>query len=502
MPTANLALPIIEAAQAQKHVTHNEALRVIDTLVQLAVADRDLNAPPGAPAEGQCWIVKASPAPTGAWAGHGNHVAAWQDGAWQFSAPRIGWVAYVVDEGTLVAWSGSAWGDFFATVTAIQNLARLGVGTTADATNPFSAKLNNALWTGKTVAEGGDGNVRTKLSKESAAKTASLLLQDNFSGRAEIGLTGDDDLHVKVSADGATWFEGFVVKASSGQLQVAQTTDASSVGSGAAAVLGGASIAKKLYMGDGVFAPLGSAGAPTYTFGGDGDTGMWSPAANKVAWSAGGAEALRLESGTATFAGVLAAPNGAAGAPAFTFASDPDCGLYRIGANNIGLAVNGAKALDVAAGNVNVATTTASTSTTTGALTVNGGAGLAGALNAGGAIAGTAFAASSAITSAWTLDATATTVSVANGASAQLPSGSGLLIISNATDGDTGVFVVGGIGVVLIAQSVGATYVASAAPAAGKIGVGFVSGTGYAIFNNIGGTVTLGVVGLRSRVSF
>ena len=63
--TANLGLPCIEAAQAQKHVTHNEALRMLDTLVQLAVLDRDLTAPPGSPSEGQRWIVKrqARPAP-------------------------------------------------------------------------------------------------------------------------------------------------------------------------------------------------------------------------------------------------------------------------------------------------------------------------------------------------------------------------------------------------------------------------------------------------------
>src|SRR5437016_4230740 len=100
--TSNLGLPCIDAAQDQKHVTHNEALRILDTLVQLAVLDRDLNAPPSSPSEGQRWIVKASPAPTGAWVSRGNTIAAWQDGGWQFSVPKTGWVAYAVDEGTLV----------------------------------------------------------------------------------------------------------------------------------------------------------------------------------------------------------------------------------------------------------------------------------------------------------------------------------------------------------------------------------------------------------------
>lgn len=219
--TANLALPCIEGSQAQKHVTHNEALRILDTLVQLAVLDRDLTAPPGSPTEGQRWIVKTGA--TGAWAGHADAIAAWQDGVWQFSVPRTGWVAFVVDEVTLVVWSGTAWGEYFSTV-AIQNLSMLGVGTTADTTNRVSVKLNNTLWTAKTVAEGGDGNLRYKMSKESAAKTLSLLMQDNYSGRAEIGLTGDDDFHFKVSPDGTTWYEGIKIAAATGAVTFPNTT--------------------------------------------------------------------------------------------------------------------------------------------------------------------------------------------------------------------------------------------------------------------------------------
>jgi hypothetical protein len=219
--TSNLGLPCIEGNQAQKHVTHNDALRILDTLVQLAVLDRDLTAPPGSPAEGQRWIVKTGA--TGAWAGHVNAIAAWQDGAWQFSAPKTGWVAFVVDETVLVVWNGSGWSDYFSTV-AIQNLSMLGVGTTADTTNRVSAKLNNALWAAKTVAEGGDGNLRYKMSKESAAKTLSLLMQDNYSGRAEIGLTGDDDFHFKVSPDGTTWYEGIQIAAATGAVTFPNTT--------------------------------------------------------------------------------------------------------------------------------------------------------------------------------------------------------------------------------------------------------------------------------------
>ncbi len=66
--TPNLGLPYIMAAQSQKHVTHNEAIRALDAIVQLAVLDRDLAAPPGSPADGARYIVGGSP--TGAWSGH------------------------------------------------------------------------------------------------------------------------------------------------------------------------------------------------------------------------------------------------------------------------------------------------------------------------------------------------------------------------------------------------------------------------------------------------
>jgi hypothetical protein len=221
----NLALPFIEGGELLPDVTLNETLRLIDTLVQLAILDRDLNTPPGSPSEGQRWIVKASPSPAGAWAGHGNHVAAWQDGDWVFCTPQVGWIAFIVDEGALVAWSGSAWVDALAMLSTLQNITLLGVGTTADSTNPFSAKLNNTLWVAKTVAEGGDGNLRYKLSKESAAKTLSLLMQTNFSGRAEIGLTGDDNLHVKVSPDGSSWVDALVIDKTTGKLTIQGYTD-------------------------------------------------------------------------------------------------------------------------------------------------------------------------------------------------------------------------------------------------------------------------------------
>lgn len=105
--SANLALPYLAASQAQKHVTHNEALRLLDGIVQLSVKDRNLSAPPGSPAEGARYIVASGP--SGAWAGWAGSVAMRADGAWYRLIPQIGWIAWVEDESLALVWTGSAW---------------------------------------------------------------------------------------------------------------------------------------------------------------------------------------------------------------------------------------------------------------------------------------------------------------------------------------------------------------------------------------------------------
>lgn len=217
--TIHLELPYIAASQAQKHVTHNEALRILDALVMLSVKDRDLSAPPGSPADGDRYLV--APAGSGGFAGRDNQIAHFRDGAWTFHMPRSGWLCYVEDEEAPLIFDGSAWVGLLGDHAAFQNVTLLGVGTEADGSNPFAAKLNNALWTARYDAEGGDGSLRYKLNKEDAADTLSLLFQTGWSGRAEIGLTGDDHLHVKVSADGSGWKDAVTIDNTTGHAGIA-----------------------------------------------------------------------------------------------------------------------------------------------------------------------------------------------------------------------------------------------------------------------------------------
>ena len=209
--TPRLALPYLAAGQAQKHLTLNEALAALDGLVQTAVESRAVAAEPAAPADGALYLLPA--ARTGAeWSLHPpGSLLRFEAGGWTRLAAPDGLVALVGDEGRLILRRAGAWVDLADALGALQNLERLGLGTAADAVNPLSAKLNKALFAARGAAEGGDGDLRITLNKEAAGDVLSLLFQTGFSGRAEVGLIGDDRLAVKTSVDGSAWSAALVV---------------------------------------------------------------------------------------------------------------------------------------------------------------------------------------------------------------------------------------------------------------------------------------------------
>ncbi|MFD1694835.1 DUF2793 domain-containing protein [Roseibium aestuarii] len=93
--TLRLSLPLLAPSQAQKHVTHNEALLTLDVLAHALFESRSLSAPPVA-AEGQSFLV--GPSASGDWAGSEGAIAHWRDGGWVFFQPFDGLRALVRDE--------------------------------------------------------------------------------------------------------------------------------------------------------------------------------------------------------------------------------------------------------------------------------------------------------------------------------------------------------------------------------------------------------------------
>lgn len=207
--TPRLSLPFIMPNQAQKHITHNEAIQALDALVQPVVESRSLTTPPATPLGGEAWLVPAGA--TGAWSGHADEIAAFQSGAWSFFDPAPGWQVYDRADKTLLVFDGGAWVPLASLGAA---LPKLGINTSADTTNRLAIASEATLLT-----HDGHGH-QLKLNKAAPADTASLLYQTSWSGRAEMGLAGDDHWRLKVSADGTTWRNALTVEAATGAMSV------------------------------------------------------------------------------------------------------------------------------------------------------------------------------------------------------------------------------------------------------------------------------------------
>ena len=215
--SALLGLPYLMPSQAQKHVTHNEALRLLDLLVQTGLDGVGSDTPPAVPAEGETHALGA--APTGDWAGQAGQIASFADGAWMFVAPQVGWRAWDKPAGLLRVWDGAAWAP-----VQKDEVAQLGVNASADATNRLTVSAPATL-----LNNSGAGH-QLKINKAGSTDTASLLFQSGWTGHAEMGLAGDTDFSIKVSPDGGAWaealrFDGATGLASGAAVQAGPTDD-------------------------------------------------------------------------------------------------------------------------------------------------------------------------------------------------------------------------------------------------------------------------------------
>jgi len=250
-----LALPLIQPSQAQKHVTHNEALRVLDVLVQPVVASRTLTSPPPAAGPGDRHIVAAGG--LGAWAGQDGSIALREETGWMFLAPQPGWQVHVTVEAAVATWTGTGWVTQAETPLTVPGL---GVSTSPDAVNRLAVASEASLF-----SHAGAGH-QVKVNKAAPGHTASLLFQSAWSGRAEMGLAGSDDFAIRVSADGALFRTGLSVSKDSGVVAVPL----------------------------GLLAGAGSVAAPAVAFQDDPDTGLYSGAADQIGFAAGGGRRATL----------------------------------------------------------------------------------------------------------------------------------------------------------------------------------------------------------------
>lgn len=202
----NLALPYLVGGQAQKHITHNEALRMLDALVQLTAISRSLSTPPASPAAGARYIVGSSP--VGDWAGKASQIAAFQHGGWCFYPAAHGWLCHVLDEDVTLRFSPTGW----VVPQGASAVSRLGINATADNTNRL------ALASAASLFNHAGNDHRLTINKAGVADTASVIFSVGFSGRVEMGLAGGGAFVIKVSANGTSWIEAMRINPSTGQV--------------------------------------------------------------------------------------------------------------------------------------------------------------------------------------------------------------------------------------------------------------------------------------------
>lgn len=166
--TPRLKLPFMSTAQVQKELTFNELAAMVDTLLHLNIIDKDLNAAPGAPAEGDTYII--GPTPTGIWAGKADYLA-YYVGGWHYLEPSNGWLGWVIDESAFYRYSGGDWAPTL--IVPVENLVEL-LDVTAGTPGP-SEQGYAVAW----------DDVTGKFTLQPVAQTIAALL--------DVDLTGLDD---------------------------------------------------------------------------------------------------------------------------------------------------------------------------------------------------------------------------------------------------------------------------------------------------------------------
>lgn len=100
-------LLLLTASQAQKEVSHNEALLAIDRVLHLAVHNRSLPQPPADARPGDSLIVASMP--DEAWADNAGMLASFDGDGWTLAVPREGCLVWIRNEAALAVFHDGGW---------------------------------------------------------------------------------------------------------------------------------------------------------------------------------------------------------------------------------------------------------------------------------------------------------------------------------------------------------------------------------------------------------
>lgn len=122
--THQFDMPLLAGSQAQKHVTVNEALAILDAVAQFRIASASISTPPTALADGTAYLIPT--AATGVWTGLEGQIAIAVNDGWRFVTPKAGWQVFNAETGATQLFDGFAWLD--STLAARDSGAATGIG--------------------------------------------------------------------------------------------------------------------------------------------------------------------------------------------------------------------------------------------------------------------------------------------------------------------------------------------------------------------------------------
>ena len=259
--TLNLKLPLLKQGQLNKDLTLNEALTLIDCILNSGLESLDkFSSPPQNLEDGK--LILTGNNNSESFENFPNHIAFYKNG-WRFLKPKEGLLLWVKSLKALHIFDGNRFipvssgssgvsvgengtsivneeiikrlekletamklgekneilvhdGTKFAASKQISELSAIGIGTGAEIGNKLSVRSNSNLFASET------GDVRMMLNKEKNTNTSSFIFQTNWKGRAEFGTIGGENFILKVSANGSNWFESFEVDATTGKINFKQ----------------------------------------------------------------------------------------------------------------------------------------------------------------------------------------------------------------------------------------------------------------------------------------
>lgn len=194
--TPILGAPELAASQALPESTVNEAVRYLEQgAAWFRFIDRDDTAPPGSPADGDCYLVAATA--TGAWAGHDGEIAFYMSTAWEFITPAEGMAAYILDEDIAVVFDGAAWNEIGGGTPAVTESIIIACSDETTAIATTGTKATFRMPYGFTVSE-------VRASVTGAAATGTLTIDINEGGASILSTLLTIDATEKTSTTAAT----------------------------------------------------------------------------------------------------------------------------------------------------------------------------------------------------------------------------------------------------------------------------------------------------------